>query len=198
MQSRVKNLKWIACSAVLAVLAVPAPALAGKPETAQMATYLSGIVVPTTPAAESGRAEAKQIAAFLGGLMNRQPDGAASGRAEAAQIAAYLSGVVVPQPTPAESGRAEARAFGFYLRGTTIPAVPTPAESSRAETKAFAGFMSLGLRQVPATSPSPEGFDWGDAGIGAAAMLGVVALIACLGASLVFSRRSHRRQVAST
>jgi hypothetical protein len=41
-----------------------------------------------------------------------------------------------------------------------------------------------------ATDPKPSGFDWGDAGIGAAAMLALIALGGALGIALV-NRRRH-------
>lgn len=48
-----------------------------------------------------------------------------------------------------------------------------------------------------ATVTSSDGFEWSDASIGAAAMLGVVLLLAGLGAILATSRHSRRRTVAS-
>ena len=45
-------------------------------------------------------------------------------------------------------------------------------------------------------SQGSEGFNWGDAGIGAGAALGVALLLAGMGASVLISRNNRRRQVA--
>lgn len=172
MKSPATQLKRIAFVLALAAIVAPTSAMAGKPEAKQFATYLSGILPQHPTPAESGRAEAKQIAA-------------------------YLSGVVSPQSASAESSRAETKAFADFLRVTTAPSYPTPAESSRAETKAFADSMRIAVAQPQVTVHGPGGFDWGDAGVGAAGMLGVVLLLAGLGAGLGISRHNHRRQVSS-
>jgi hypothetical protein len=49
--------------------------------------------------------------------------------------------------------------------------------------------------QQPVEIAQPGGFDWGAAGVGAAAMLGVVLLVAGVGASVVL--RSHRQELRS-
>jgi hypothetical protein len=155
---------------------------------------LAALVASTT--AMAGKPEAKQFAEYLSGLLSSQPTPAESGRAEAKQLAAYLSGIVSPDSTSAESGRAEAKAFADFLRGTIGPSQPTPAQSGRAEAKAFAGSMRLATAQPRVTPYELSGFDWGDAGIGAAVMLAVV-LLAGLGVGLVTSHHGHRRQVPS-
>jgi hypothetical protein len=179
MQSRVTHLMRIAFVVVLTAAVVPTAALAGKPETKQFATYLSGV-------------------------LPLQPSPAESGRAEAKQIAAYLSGFVSRQPSPAESGRAEAKAFANFMRGTMTRPYPTPAESSRAETNAFANWLGNGKVPIDTVAidavSEPSGFDWGDAGIGAGVTLGgIVLLLASLVACLRIVRHHHgRRQVPST
>jgi hypothetical protein len=143
------HLKRIVLVLAVAALAVPAQALAGKPEAKQAAAYMSGVVEPREPSpAESGRAEARQIATFLTGVVG----------------------------TPSNE--------------------PTPAESSRAETKAIAGSLQVAMTPPQAVRGN-GGFDWGDAGIGAAAMLGVLLLMSVVGAGLTISRH-NRRQVAGT
>lgn len=172
MKSRITHLTWIALIVALAAVLAPTAALAGKPEARQFATYLSGILPPKPTPAESGRAEAAQFAAYLGGAVKLPVTPAASARAETKQIAVYLGGIV-----------------------STAPSSPTPAESSRAETNAFAGSMRLAMTQPRVTGYEPGGFDWGDAGIGAAAMLGVVLLLAGLLVGLAIPRRNQGRQV---
>jgi hypothetical protein len=49
---------------------------------------------------------------------------------------------------------------------------------------------------VPAQVVPSGGFDWADAGIGAGAMLGLVLLLAGLGAALVVSRQNTKPRVA--
>ena len=46
---------------------------------------------------------------------------------------------------------------------------------------------------TPLAANGPGGFDWGDAGIGAAGMLGIVLLVGGVGAALI-AARNHRRQ----
>ena len=50
---------------------------------------------------------------------------------------------------------------------------------------------------APAQGVQSGGFDWTDAGIGAVATLGIVLLLAGLGAGLAISRQNRRRPVAS-
>jgi hypothetical protein len=50
---------------------------------------------------------------------------------------------------------------------------------------------------APAAAARPGGFDWRDAGIGAGATIGLVLLLAGLGAAFVTSRQIRRRQVPS-
>jgi hypothetical protein len=51
---------------------------------------------------------------------------------------------------------------------------------------------------VSASVASSDGFNWGDAGIGAGAALGIALLLAGMGASLLVTRHNRRRQVART
>jgi hypothetical protein len=134
----------------------------------------------------------KQIAVVMVLATIAVPATAMAGKPEAKQIASYLSGILPPQPTPVESGRAEAKQIASYLSGVVNPQ-PTQAQSSRAETKAFADFMRVTAGEPQAATYQTGGFDWGDAGVGAAAMLGVVLLLA----GLAISRHSHRRGVTS-
>ena len=50
---------------------------------------------------------------------------------------------------------------------------------------------------APAEAVGSNGFDWADAGIGAGATLGMVLLLAGLGAALVISRQNRRQQAPS-
>jgi hypothetical protein len=85
----------------------------------------------------------------------------------------------------------------------------TPAESRLASRRLAEGFLQgTGLAPAQVTSLTEGGtsqsarveggFDWGDAGVGAGATLGVVALLAGLGAALTISRHNHRRQIPSS
>ena len=200
MTFRVTHLKRIAfvvgLAAAVTVIVSPTTAMAGRQETKQIAAYLDAVLnAPPTPA-ESGRAEAKAFAHFLRrSSPSSYPTAAESSRAETKQIAAYLGAVLNTPPTPAESGRAEAKAFAHFLRSSSPSSYPTAAESSRAETKAFANAMRTATTQPQVTGYGPSGFDWADAGIGAAAMLGIALLITGLGAGLVISRRHQQQHV---
>ena len=68
--------------------------------------------------------------------------------------------------------------FGLAYTGITVPPASTRTSSA--------------LQPVESRQP---GFDWGDAGVGAAAMLGIVLIVAGLGAGLVV--RGHRRELRS-
>lgn len=72
---------------------------------------------------------------------------------------------------------------------------------SQAEKPAvcFAPFERTAATTTVATSvAASDGFNWGDAGIGAGAALGIALLLTGMGASLLVTRHNRRRQVART
>jgi hypothetical protein len=77
----------------------------------------------------------------------------------------------------------------------------TPSEARLASERMAEGFRTQWASQpaqVEVEVVEHGAFDWGDAGIGAAATLGIVVLLAGLGTGLVIARHNHRRQVASS
>jgi hypothetical protein len=67
------------------------------------------------------------------------------------------------------------------------------------EVKAASCYAMLDRVSVEAASPQVArsiGFQWGDAGIGAGATLGIVLLLGGAGAGLLISRQNRRRQMA--
>jgi hypothetical protein len=67
------------------------------------------------------------------------------------------------------------------------------------EDKAASCYAMLDRASVTAASTQVArsiGFQWGDAGIGAAATLGIILLVGGAGAGLLISRQNRRRQVA--
>jgi hypothetical protein len=68
--------------------------------------------------------------------------------------------------------------------------------AKQAARQSIAEAQALGARPLPSTPTAitvtaPGGFHWGDAGIGAAATLGIVLILAGLGLYLARSRRRH-------
>jgi hypothetical protein len=88
-----------------------------------------------------------------------------------------------------------------YLRGMGL----SPAQIAdwtagvcSGETKPAVCLSAFEPTAPPATQiATPGGFDWSDAGIGAAATLGLVLLLAGLGAAFVIARHNRGRPVAS-
>ena len=90
----------------------------------------------------------------------------------------------------------------FGIAGTTATARPvTDARQVRPGLSDFGRVseQSRGAPSTPSGQPvvvaSSNGFDWTDAGVGAAAMLGVLLLAGGLGAAVVL--RGHRREFRS-
>jgi hypothetical protein len=73
------------------------------------------------------------------------------------------------------------------------PARPAQDLRALAKTSSLAGTTSS-TRTV--TASSPRGFDWGDAGIGAAGGLGL-SMVAAGGTLVITRRRRHRRYATS-
>ena len=97
-----------------------------------------------------------------------------------------LSTVSVPPILPTVKASQLAR-FEQAERQAAAYAPPNGRVYSDAETNAY---KTVAIPSVVAVAASPVGFDWGDAGIGAAA--GFALAIVGLGSALVISRRQRR------
>jgi hypothetical protein len=138
------------------------------------------------------------------------------------QIEAWTTGVcsyeVKPSScyvTPAESRLASRRLAEGFLQGTGLAAAqvtsftegvcscevtPSSYYLTHAQSPVASQPTGHNLRSPGTSQPArvEGGFDWGDAGVGAGATLGVMALLAGLGAALTISRHNHRRQVPTS
>jgi hypothetical protein len=93
----------------------------------------------------------------------------------------------------------------FGLTGTQIALASAPVTDARQVQPGLSDFGRSAdqLGSAPASTKhstrpivvSSSGFDWADAGVGAAAMLGIVLLVGGLGAAVVL--RSHRGEFGS-
>jgi hypothetical protein len=82
-----------------------------------------------------------------------------------------------------------------YIRNNGFPQVGT---TKAIDPLAASYLRNGGFPQAPAQVVTASGgFDWADAGIGAGATLGLVLLVAGLGAALITTRHNRRRHVAS-
>jgi hypothetical protein len=95
------------------------------------------------------------------------------------------------QPTPAELSALE-------IRGQALNQACLDPTQSRAAFRALCTYTGARHEVIRADVSSPSGFDWGDFGIGAGAMLGFALLLAGTAAAVHYGRRSSVRPQAAS
>jgi len=125
--------------------------------------------------------------------------GACSHATKPASCYAVLNSTTTSKPKPVDP-LAVGILMGRGLSPSEIQAW-TVGICSQAEKPAvcFAPFERTAAATTVSTSvAASDGFNWGDAGIGAGAALGIALLLTGMGASLLVTRHNRRQQVART
>src|SRR4051794_20828783 len=128
----------------------------------------------------------------------RSPDTRDAAEGRGTFNAPAVTVVRVPQPTPAADG------IDWRDRDAASSALPTdlrsPDTRDAAEGRGTFNAPAVTVVRVPQPTPAADGIDWRDAGIGAGALLGMIAL--GVAGSIVVVRRRHAsptsRQTAAT
>jgi len=144
----------------------------------------AAIVVPTAQASSTSAAVARRACADFGLTWDYNRGCVQS--STAAQLIHGRASKLLPSNLAAVARRACAD-FGLrwdYARGC----MKSSTESQLIQERSS--------KLLPSDGPSASGFHWNDAGIGAAAMLGVVLLVSGVGASVALAH-SHRRKLRS-